>query len=234
MDTDTARGGAAIVIVSRDATVLKALSEELSGRYGVDYQIVVCDEPAELDSRIRELLGAGTPVALVIGGAGEADPDGIEVLAQVREIREIAAAPNIDATYGVQITGGTGTDRLESLVMEDRQTQTRRSVPANALFVLIGSEPRTEWLGDAVARGRWGFILTGSDLLDDPDSHTARWTADRPPLLHETSLPGVFAAGDVRRGSVKRVGSAVGDGATTVPVLHRYLESLAATTVQGR
>src|SRR5215469_8806447 len=95
MDTDTARGGAAIVIVSRDATVLKALSEELSGRYGVDYQIVVCDEPAELDSRIRELLGAGTPVALVIGGAGEADPDGIEVLARVRLIDP--AVPRIAA-----------------------------------------------------------------------------------------------------------------------------------------
>jgi len=148
-------------------------------------------------------------------------------------IREIAAAPNIDVTYGVQVTGGTGTDRLESLVLEDRQTQTRRSVPAGALFVLIGSEPRTEWLGDAVARDRWGFILTGSDLTDDPDSHAAHWTADRPPLLHETSLPGVFAAGDVRRGSVKRVASAVGDGATTVPLVHRHLESLAATTVQG-
>jgi thioredoxin reductase (NADPH) len=573
MDTDTVRGGAAIVIVSRDATVLKTLSEELSGRYGVDYQIVVCEEPAELDSRIRELLGAGTPVALVIGGAGEADPDGIEVLAQVRLIdptvprvatirwgewdtarpifdaittgkidhwvtrpvqrpdeefhqsitqflgewtserdggfeavqvigerwsarsqelrdmftrngipigfydaaaedgrrllrelrpgsadlpvvvlrfggqrsalvnpsnleiaeafglmtpvpadevldvavvgagpaglavavyasseglrtvavereaiggqagttsqirnypgfaqgisgaklafaayqqawifgttflfmrqpehlvregdhyrlglsdgstltartvviatgatyrqlglpsleklhgrgvfygagvseasamrgqkvfvvgggnsagqaamylakwaehvtilvrtqsladsmsdyliREIAAAPNIDVTYGVQVAGGTGTDRLESLDLEDRQTLTRRSVPADALFVLIGSEPQTEWLGDAVARDRWGFILTGSDLMDDPDSHAAHWTADRPPLLHETSLPGVFAAGDVRRGSVKRVASAVGDGATTIPLVHRYLESLAASTVQG-
>src|SRR5215469_9691968 len=148
-------------------------------------------------------------------------------------IREIAATPNIDVTYGVQITGGTGTDRLESLVLEDRQTQTRRSVPANALFVLIGSEPRTEWLGDAVARDRWGFILTGSDLLD-PDSHAAHWTADRPPLLHETSLPGVFAAGDVRRGSVKRVASAVGDGATTVPLVHRHLETLAVPEAAAR
>ena len=86
MSSDSARERAAIVIVSRDAIVQKSLSEELSGRYAVDYQIVACDEPAELDSRIRELLRTGTPVALVIGGAGEADPDGIEVLAQVRLI----------------------------------------------------------------------------------------------------------------------------------------------------
>ena len=77
---------AAIVIVGRDASVRKALSEELSGRYGVDYRIVVCDEPAELEPVIRELLAAGTPVALVIGGVGETDPDGIEVLARVRVI----------------------------------------------------------------------------------------------------------------------------------------------------
>src|SRR5215471_9833801 len=86
MSTDSARERAAIVIVSRDAIVQKTLSEELSGRYGVDYQIIVCDEPTELDSRIRQLLRAGTPVALVIGGVGEADPDGIEVLAQIRLI----------------------------------------------------------------------------------------------------------------------------------------------------
>jgi thioredoxin reductase len=149
-------------------------------------------------------------------------------------IREIAAAPNVDVTYDVQVVGGTGTDRLESLVLEDRQTGTRRSVPADALFVLIGSEPRTEWLGDSVARDQWGFILTGSDLPDDADGQGARWPADREPLLHETSLPGVFAAGDVRRGSVKRVASAVGDGATTLPSVHRYLESVAVATRQER
>ena len=138
-------------------------------------------------------------------------------------IREIDAAPNIDVLYGVQVVDGAGTDRLESLVLEDRPTGARRTVPAGGLFVLIGAQPHTEWLGTDVARDQWGFILTGPDLPGEDD---VDWPAGRPPLPHETSLPGVFAAGDVRRGSVKRVASAVGDGATTIPVVHRYLEGM--------
>ena len=90
------------------------------------------------------------------------------------------------------------------------------------MFVLIGSQPRTQWLGESIARDQWGFILTGPDLLDDGDT---RWPLDRPPLPLETSLPGVFAAGDVRRGSVKRVASAVGEGAVTIPLVHRWLDT---------
>jgi thioredoxin reductase (NADPH) len=149
-------------------------------------------------------------------------------------IREIDAAPNVDVIYNVQVAGGTGANRLESLVLEDRVTQSRQSVMADALFVLIGSEPRTEWLADGIARDRWGFILTGSDLLDAPDGQGVRWPADHPPLLQETSLPGVFAVGDVRRGSVKRVASAVGDGAITIPLVHRYLETTAAPEAAAR
>jgi thioredoxin reductase (NADPH) len=99
------------------------------------------------------------------------------------------------------------------------------------LFVLIGSQPHTEWLGTNVARDQWGFILTGPDLPDDPG---VNWQAGRPPLPHETSLPGVFAAGDVRRGSVKRVASAVGDGATTIPAIHLYLEGMPVAVAGAR
>jgi thioredoxin reductase len=144
-------------------------------------------------------------------------------------IREIAAAPNVDVRYAVQVVGGTGTAHLESLVLEDTKTRVRRNVPADGLFVLIGSQPRTEWLGDSLARDRWGFILTGQDVLDDPGVH---WPAGRHPLLLETSLPGVFAAGDVRSGTVQRVASAVGDGAITIPLVHRYLQGLAVPEAQ--
>jgi thioredoxin reductase len=146
-------------------------------------------------------------------------------------IREVDAAPNVRVRYGVQVVNGTGTDHLESLDLQDRQTGERQRVPADGLFILIGSEPRTEWLGDGAARDRWGFVLTGQDVLDDPG---ALWPADRPPLSQETSLPGVFAAGDVRRGSVKRVASAVGEGAITIPLVHRYLEGLAVPQTAAR
>jgi thioredoxin reductase len=137
-------------------------------------------------------------------------------------IREIGATPNVNVCYRVQVAGGTGTSRLESLVLQDTASGVRRSVPADALFVLIGSQPRTERLGEGVARDHQGFILTGPDMLGDTDTG---WPPGRPPLPLETSLPGVFAAGDVRHGSVKRVASAVGEGAATIPLVHRYLET---------
>jgi thioredoxin reductase len=146
-------------------------------------------------------------------------------------IRETDAAPNIEVRYGVELVGGTGADHLESLVVEHQQTRTRWSVPADGLFVLIGSEPRTEWLGESVARDQWGFILTGPDVPDDAD---ASWPPGWQPLPHETSLPGVFAAGDVRHGSVKRVASAVGEGAVTIPLVHRYLEGSAVPEAVAR
>ena len=141
-------------------------------------------------------------------------------------IRQIGAAPNIEVCYHVQVADGTGTGgHLQSLVLEDTASGARRTVPADALFILIGAQPRTQWLGEAVARDRWGFIPTGPDLAADV---CHRWPSGRPPLPLETSLPGVFAAGDVRRGSVKRVASAVGEGAATIPLLHRYLARAAA------
>ena len=142
-------------------------------------------------------------------------------------IRQVGAAPNVDVRYGVEVADGTGTGtgHLQSLVLQDAASGTLRCVPADALFVLIGGQPRTEWLGEAVARDRWGFILTGQDL---PAGTRARWPVARPALPLETSLPGVFAAGDVHRGSVKRVASAVGEGAAIIPLVHRHLARAAA------
>jgi thioredoxin reductase (NADPH) len=133
-------------------------------------------------------------------------------------IRQIAATPNIDVCYHVQVADATGTGQLQSLVLADTASGARRSVPADALFILIGAQPRTQWLGNSLARDGRGFILTGPDLPVG-----TRWPPGRPPLPLETSLPGVFAAGDVRRGSVNRVASAVGEGAATIPLVHRYL-----------
>jgi thioredoxin reductase (NADPH) len=147
-------------------------------------------------------------------------------------IREIDAAPNVTVVYSVTVVDGSGADHLESLVLADRESGRRSDVPADALFVLIGSAPRAEWLTDTVACDQWGFILTGPDL---PDDVQRAWHLTRPPMALETSLAAVFAAGDVRHGSVKRVASAVGEGAVTIPLVHRCLEAMAmAAAATGR
>src|SRR5215471_8339367 len=204
--------------------------EDLQGR-GVFYGAGVSEAPAMRGQKVFIIGGGNSAGQAALHLAKWAEQVTILVRSQSLTdsmsdylIREIDAAPNVEVRYGVQVTGGTGTDHLESLVLEDRQSRVRRTVPADGLFVLIGSEPRTEWLGDSVARDRWGFILTGQDVPDDTDGS---WPGGRQPLPHESSLPGVFAAGDVRHGSVKRVASAVGEGAVTIPLVHRYLEGIA-------
>ena len=211
--------------------------EDLQGR-GVFYGAGVSEAPAMRGRRVFVIGGGNSAGQAALHLAKWAAHVTLLVRSQSLTdsmsdylIREIGAAPNVDVTYGVQLAGGTGTDHLESLVLEDTKTRMRRRVPADGLFVLIGSQPRTEWLGDSLARDRWGFILTGQDVLDD---QAARWPADRQPLPHETSLPGVFAAGDVRRGAVQRVASAVGEGAITIPLVHRYLAGSAVPEAAAR
>jgi thioredoxin reductase (NADPH) len=142
-------------------------------------------------------------------------------------IDEIDAASNIDVAYATEVVGGGGDGRLERLELADRGTGARRTVTAAALFVLVGAQPHTVWLPTSVARDAWGFVLTGNDLVSgDADPG---WPLERPPLALETSLPGCFAAGDVRHGAVKRVASAVGDGAVVVTQVHEHLTRETAT-----
>jgi thioredoxin reductase (NADPH) len=206
--------------------------EDLQGR-GVFYGAAVSEAPA-MRGRNAFVVGGGN-------SAGQAAlylarwAKNVTILVQAPSlaasmsdylIRQIGATPNIEVSYRVQVADGSGTDgHLQSLVLEDTDSGARRTVLADALFVLIGAQPRTQWLGEAVARDRWGFIRTGPDL---PAGTHVRWPVGRPPLPLETSLPGVFAAGDVRQGSVKRVASAVGEGAATIPLVHHHLARAAA------
>ncbi len=139
-------------------------------------------------------------------------------------IREIESAPNIAVRRRVAVTGGAGQGRLERVTLTDLESGAAETVEAAALFVLIGAEPRTQWLPDAVRRDRSGFVLTGTDLLEDGQADE-KWPLRRLPMFLESSLPGVFAAGDVRHGSVKRVASAVGEGSIAIHLVHDHLRA---------
>ena len=115
-----------------------------------------------------------------------------------------------------------GDATLESLKLADRANDSVEEVSAAALFIMIGGEPHTTWLPDEIARDAQGYVITGRDLLEQPGEY---WTYDRGPLTLETSMPGVFAAGDVRRGSIKRVALAVGEGGAAVRLVHEYLSA---------
>jgi thioredoxin reductase len=205
--------------------------EDLQGR-GVFYGAAVSEAPAMRGRTVFVAGGGNSTGQTALHMAKWADRVTILVWADSLAdsmsdylIREICSTPNVDACYRVQVADGAGSSQLESLVLEDTASGVRRCVPADALFVLIGSQPRTHWLGDSVARDQWGFIRTGPDL---PAGTGQLWPPGRPPLPLETSLPGVFAVGDVRHGSVKRAASAVGEGAATIPLVHSYLQTIAA------
>jgi thioredoxin reductase (NADPH) len=113
------------------------------------------------------------------------------------------------------VVGGGGEGRLQELVLSEASTGEESTVAADALFVLIGARPRTDWLPGEIARDREGFLFTGEDLPAENE-----WPLERRPLALETSMPGVLAAGDVRHGSVKRVASAVGEGSIAAQLVH--------------
>ena len=131
-------------------------------------------------------------------------------------VRQVEATPKLQVRLGTEIVGGGGDGWLEHLVLRDRADGSEETVDADGLFLMIGARPHTEWLPPEVDRDAQGFVLTGTDLRDDD-----AWPLDRSPFLLETSMPGVFAAGDVRHGSVKRVASAVGEGSVAIQLLHR-------------
>jgi thioredoxin reductase (NADPH) len=132
-------------------------------------------------------------------------------------ITQITATPNIAVRLRTRVVNGGGAERLEHLTLEDGQTGQQEGVAAAGLFILIGAEPRTEWLREAIVCDDRGFLLTGRDVP------TEAWLLPRAPLPFETSMPGVFAVGDVRHGSVKRVAGAVGEGSVAIGSIHQYL-----------
>ncbi len=135
-------------------------------------------------------------------------------------IREIASTANVAVRFRSEIVDGGGDAWLDHLVLRDQVTGETETVPAGGLFVMIGARPRTEWLPPGIDRDAQGFVLTGTDLTGHHD-----WRLRRPPLLLETSMPGVLAAGDVRHGAGKRVAASVGEGAVAIQLLHQLFAS---------
>jgi thioredoxin reductase len=134
----------------------------------------------------------------------------------------ISSTPNIEVLYGREIVDGGGEEVFDHVVLRDRETDERDTLATDGVFVLIGSQPHTDWLQGTLDRDRWGFVLTGADLPG------GSFELDRPPFPNETNMPGVFAVGDVRRGSVKRVASSVGEGAVAIPSVHRWIDQVRA------
>jgi thioredoxin reductase (NADPH) len=138
-------------------------------------------------------------------------------------IEQLRGIENINVRVGTTVVEANGDEHLQHVTLCHGESGKTETVPCGHLFVFIGAAPYTEWLGDAIARDSHGFVRTGPDLLAE-GQRPKGWNLDRDPLYLESSIPGVFVAGDVRSQSVKRVASAVGEGAMAVTLVHRYLE----------
>jgi thioredoxin reductase (NADPH) len=183
--------------------------------------VVVIGAGNSAGQAVMNLANAGARVMMVVRG------ERLDNAMSAYLVRRVERHPNIDVRLRTQVTElHVARERLAAVTIADAGGATERRT-ARALFICIGGEPRTGWAVDtAVRTNRAGYILTGPDLLD-AERRPEGWPLDRDPLALETSVPGLFAAGDVRSGSTKRVAGAVGEGAMAVAMAHRRLEELA-------
>ena len=193
-------------------------SEAAQGR---DEDVVVIGAGNSAGQAVLNLASAGARVRMLVRG------DALARTMSAYLVERIAAEGLIDLRYGTELVAAHGEGRLDAVTVRGPDGE-EEDLPARMLFVCIGGEPRTGWADAAGVRvDDRGYILTGPDLLER-GARPAGWPLDRDPLALETSMPGLFAAGDVRHGSTKRVAGAVGEGAMAVALAHRRLEELAA------
>jgi thioredoxin reductase (NADPH) len=217
---------------------------------GVQYRTLAVPGVAELTGRgvyyggsRAEALACRGERVVVVGGANSAGQaalhfagfaDHVTIVHRGADLRasmsryltdRIDEASNIEVRLGTEIAEAHGDASLEALTLADRRDGSRERLAAGAMFIFIGAQPNTEWLADSLARDDHGFIIAGPDLR--APGVRPPWPLERAPLLLESSLPGVFVAGDVRHQSIKRVAGAVGDGSMSVQFVHQYIGTLA-------
>ncbi len=204
-------------------------ADELTGR-GLFYGSAATEGPACAGDEVYIVGGANSAGQAAVFFAHHARRVTMLVRASSLEasmshylVRQIAEVPTIDVRLDSEVSAVEGDGHLEALTVRNRADGTEETMKAGHLFVFIGAAPRTEWLDGVVARDRRGFVLTGPDLMVE-GRRPRGWNLDRDPYFLEASVPGVFAAGDVRANSVKRVASAVGEGAMAIQLVHSYLE----------
>ena len=204
--------------------------KQLTGR-GVFYGSAMTEAPASADQDVYVVGGANAAGQAAVFLARHARQvtlvvraDGLERSMSHYLVRQIRGTANIGVLPNTLVAGAEGDEHLERLRLCDTVTGTVEEVPAGFLFVFIGAAPCTDWLDGVVERDQRGFLVTGPDLLRG-GRRPPGWPLDRDPYYLEGSVPGVFAAGDARASSVKRVASAVGEGAMAIQLVHRYLEA---------
>ena len=217
------------VVVATGATYRRlgvAEIEELVGA-GVFYGGPASEAPAMTGKEVHVLGGANSAGQAALHLAEYARRVVLVVRADALDkgmshylVQQVEDASNIELLLGTEVVGGGGDGRLEHLVLRSRAGGATETVATDALFLMIGAHPNTDWLPPEVARGEGGFARTGPELEED-----GSWPLERSPLSLETSMPGVFAAGDVRHGSMNRVASAVGEGSIAIKLVHEYLET---------
>jgi thioredoxin reductase (NADPH) len=218
------------VVVSTGVSYRRLESDgvaDLTGR-GVYYGATAAEAPQTAGDQVYIVGGANSAGQAALNFARHAKHvtlvvRGPDLLATMSTylVDRILASPTITVRTGTEVGAAAGDGHLERLTLVERATGDREDVEASWLFVFIGASPRTDWLGE-VARDRHGFVLTGPEVV----TSDAPWSLARAPFALETSVPGVFAAGDVRLESMKRVASAVGEGAMSIYLIHRYLATV--------
>jgi len=195
-------------------------------------------------SALTEAASCAEQDVYIVGGANSAGQAAVFLSRNARSVTLLVRGDNLEASMShyliqqlndldnvhlrtcTEVVEAHGDEHLEQLTLRDKNSGITETVEAGWLFVFIGAAPRTDWLEGVVRRDSRGFVVAGPDLADVSGALPSEWNLDRQPLHLETSVPGIFAAGDVRAESAKRVASAVGEGAMAVMLVHRYLEGL--------